>query len=47
MGEADFGAVDDAVADAFDEGKEVVVFRVEDELVGHGLRRRRVVQFKF
>jgi hypothetical protein len=32
MGKADFAAVDDAVADAFYEGKNVVVFRVEDDL---------------
>jgi hypothetical protein len=33
MGEADFAAVDDAVADAFYEGEDVVVFRVEDDFL--------------
>jgi len=31
VGEADFGAVDEAIADSFDEGKYVVVLGVEDE----------------
>jgi len=31
VGEADFGAVDEAIADGFDEGEYVVVLGVEDE----------------
>jgi len=37
VGEADFGAVDDAVSDGFDEGEDVVVGGVEEEAVEGGL----------
>lgn len=32
MGKADFGAVDGAIAAAFEEGEEVFVFGIEDDL---------------
>lgn len=34
-----FGAVDGAIASAFEDGEDVVVFRVEDDALGRGLRR--------
>lgn len=39
MWEADFRAVDEAVADGFDEGEYVMVFRVEDEGFYDSLKR--------
>lgn len=33
VGEADFGAVDEAVAETFDDGEDVMVLGVEDEPV--------------
>lgn len=35
-----FGPVDGAIASAFDDGQEIVVFRVEDDALGGGLRRQ-------
>ena len=37
MGKADFGAVDGAIAAAFEEGEEVFVFGVEDDLFNTAL----------
>jgi hypothetical protein len=40
VGEAHFCAVDDAIADAFDEGEDVVVLRVEDDALERFLESR-------
>jgi hypothetical protein len=38
MREADFGAVDGAVARRLDEGEDVMVARVDDDLIEGGLK---------
>jgi hypothetical protein len=43
VGEADFGAVDGAIADGFDEDERVVVARIEDDLLEGVLGKERVV----
>lgn len=42
MREADFGAVDDAIAEGLDEGEEIVVAGVEDDLLERGLESRNI-----